>query len=426
MDKQRLEAAAQQLATAELVCRGMGLIAQNAQKELAQFKPKSAFEGKEVKQKRQQLEADFLAAQHNFDHSAAEVKELTAQANSLRARLPELAAKRYWWDVTFRPEEATEPDAYCFDDGTYLETEPLTTGVEGGNSVLCHKAQKLNYTLLSSKLTNPHLIPLFVDKKKLKLHVNDAMELREIYNVISSWGTYGVISYMNTSEDPSVAIWRNYQAAAEARRAEYDDYLKEHEENWDERERWRHQSFYTNEERWFAGQMSNEDYFRESLWREYPTWDKQDKMRDDISLMRLKAEEAMRQAREARVKSHKGAEYEINTLRLIPVGEVIYCGDELIAILLRSTPQAVVEYDGTPDMDMVELSGPYYNRRELFSKKPALIPLVRHIAAAYGDLLPEYRVLKPCPQRCPDHLWRVWAEIRWAVQFMGKTKPEGK
>lgn len=421
MDKQTLEAAAQQLATAELVCRGMGLIAQNARKELAQFKPKSAFEGKEIKQKRQQLEEDVLTAQKNFDRSISEIKELTAQVNSIRAQLPELAGKQYWWDIPFRPEEFTEPDAYCFDNGIYLETEPLSTGMDGANSVLCHKAQKLNYTLLSSRLTNPHLIPLFVDKKKLKLHLNDTMELREIYNVMSSWGTYGVISYMNTEEDPSVAIWRNYQAAAEARRAQYDEYLQEHEERWDTRERWRHQSFYTNEERWMAGQMSNEDYLRESLWREYPTWDKHDKMRDDISLMRLKAEEAMRKAREARVKSHKGAEYEINTLRLIPVGEVIYCGEELIAILLRNTPQAVMEYDGTPDLDVEDLSGPYYNRRELFRKKPALIPLARYIAAAYEDILPEHKVLKLRPQNCPDDLWRVWAEIRWAKQIVAQN-----
>lgn len=421
MDKQTLEAAAQQLATAELVCRGMGLIAQNTQKELAQFKPKSAFEGKEIKQKRQQLEAETLAAQENFDHSLTEVKELTEQVNSLRAQLPELAGKQYWWDVPFRPEETTEPDSYCFDDGVYMETAPLSTGMEGANSVLRHKVQHLNYTLLSSRLTDPAFIPLFLDKKKLKLHLNDTMELREIYNVMSSWGTYGVISYMNTSEDPSAAIWRSYQAAAEARRAEYGEFLEEHEERWDNRERWRHWSLYTNEERWLANRMSNEDYFRESLWREYATWDKRDKMRDDINLMRLKAEEAMRKAREARVKSHKGAEYEINTLRLIQVGEVIYCGDEIIAILLRNTPQSVMEYDGTPEIDMENLTGPYFNRRELFRKKPALIPLARYIAAAYEDKLPAHKVLKLRPQGCPDDLWRAWSEIRWARQVIAKN-----
>ena len=351
---------------------------------------------------------------------------LTEQVNSIRAQLPELAAKQYWWDVPFRPEETTEPDAYCFDDGVYMETPPLYTDIEGATSVLRHKVQRLNYTLLSSKLTNPSVIPLFLDKKKLKLHLNDTMELREIYNVMSSWGTYGVISYMNTSEDPSVAIWRSYQAAAEARRAEYDDYLKEHGERWDRREiaynAFVHNDLMTNEDRWLTGRMSSEDYFRESLWRESHTWGKQDKMRDDLSLMRLKAEEAMRKAREARVKSHKGAQYEINTLRLIPGGEVIYSGDELIAILLRNTPQSVMEYDGTPDLDVENLSGAYYTRRELFLKKPALIPLARYLAGLYEDLLPEHKVLKLSPQNCPDDLWRAWSEIRWARQVVSDNR----
>lgn len=424
MDKQTLQAAAQQLATAELVCRGMGLIAQNAQKELAQFKPKSAFEGKEIKQQRQQLEEALQAAQKSFEHAVAEVEELTKQANSIRVQLPELAGKQYWWDVPFRTEEASEPDAYCFDDGFYMETEPLHTSVEGASSMLYHKKQGLNYTLLSSRLTDASFIPLFLDKKKLKLHLNDTMELRELYNVTSSYGEYGVISYMNTSEDPSVAIWRSYQAAAQARRADYDEYLEEHAERWDRREiaynTFVHNDFMTNEDRWLTGRMSSEDYLRESLWRESHTWGKQDKMRDDINLMRLKAEDAMRKARENRVKSHKGAIYETNTLRLFPVGEVIYCGEELIAILLRNTPQSVTEYDGTPDLDVEDLSGPYYNRRELFRKKPALIPLARYVAAAYEDRLSEHKVLKLRPQNCPDDLWRAWSEIRWARQVAGR------
>lgn len=91
--------------------------------------------------------------------------------------------------------------------------------------------------------------------------------------------------------------------------------------------------------------------------------------------MRIQAERAAREARSSYVKNVKNAQYEINTLRLFPVGEVIYCGDQLIAILLRNTPQQVMEYDFAPDLDMDSLSGSYFTRRELFQKRPALIPL---------------------------------------------------
>ena len=424
MDKQTLEHAAQQLATAELVCRGMGITAQNAQAELARFKPKSVFEGKEVKRQRQYLELEAQSAQANFERARSEVNELTAQVNSLRAQLPELSGKRYWWDVPFRTEDAVEPDTYHFDDGEYVETPPLHIDVERGFSVLRPKTQRMSYAMLSMRLTDPGFVLLHLDKKKLKLHLNDEMELRELYNTSFSWGEYGVISYMNRAEDPSVTIWRNYQAAAEARRAQYDEFLEEHEERWNRREviynSFVHNDIMTNEDRWLSGRMSSEDYLRESLWRESHTWGKQDKMRDDISRMRLQAEQAMREARANYVKNRKDAKYEINTLRLISVGEVIYCGDELIAVLLHNTPRAVMEYDFTPDLDLDTLSGSYHTRRELFRKKPALIPLARYVAATYEDAMPEHKVLKLRPQNCPDTLWRAWSEIRWARQVVAQ------
>lgn len=178
MDKRALETAAQQLATAELVCRGMGIILRGAQKELAQLKPKSIFEGIEVKQQRQQLEQSVQTAQKDFDDSLAEVTELTEQVNAMRAQLPELSGRRYWWDVPFRPEETVELDAYCFDSGDYVETPPLHTGMEGNRSVLRPREQAMNYTMLSTRLTDPRFIPIHLDKKKLKLHLNDSMELR--------------------------------------------------------------------------------------------------------------------------------------------------------------------------------------------------------------------------------------------------------
>ena len=93
MDKSTLEAAAQQLATAELVCRGMKIIAENAKKELEQFPKKSAFEKKSVKLERQQLEDSCEVATGNFERASHEVVELTEKVCSIRAQVADLSSE---------------------------------------------------------------------------------------------------------------------------------------------------------------------------------------------------------------------------------------------------------------------------------------------------------------------------------------------
>lgn len=411
MIKKELEALAEQLATAELVCRGMFLTARNARKAFEEYHPSSIFEGK---QERRRLEAAYLDAQARYDQAAAQVKSLTEQADRLKAQSPELSEKRYWWDVPFSCEDPDEADTYCFDNGIYLEADQLRSRLDGAFSVLYQNAEKISYPKLSERLTDSRYLPLFLDKKKLRLHINSDMEIRYLYNVMSVSGRYEVVSYMNPNENPAAAIWRSNQAQTQARRGEYDEYLEEHKEVWDCRERFRHLSFYTNEERWLMGQMSNEDYLRESLWREYATWDQHDRMKADLSDLRWQAERQRREAQKHFVKSRKDTVYETNLLRVMPVGEIIYCDDALVTILLYTHPQTVTEYDCAGDVEMTELTGRYFEKRELFRKRPTLAPLMRHIATVYADLLPEHRVLKPCPSRCPDALWRVWSEIRWA------------
>ena len=254
MIKKELEALAEQLATAELVCRGMFLTARNARKAFEEYHPSSIFEGK---QERRRLEAAYLDAQARYDQAAAQVKSLTEQADRLKAQSPELSEKRYWWDVPFSCEDPDEADTYCFDNGIYLEADQLRSRLDGAFSVLYQNAEKISYPKLSERLTDSRYLPLFLDKKKLRLHINSDMEIRYLYNVMSVSGRYEVVSYMNPNENPAAAIWRSYQAQTQARRGEYDEYLEEHKEVWDRRERFRHLSFYTNEERWLMGQMKS-------------------------------------------------------------------------------------------------------------------------------------------------------------------------
>lgn len=417
MDKKTLEAAAEKLASAELVCRSLYLIAEETRIQLQNHHPKSFFEGKK---EQRLLEKACQDANANYERSAAEVAELTRKLNTMRANSEELSAKRYWWDVPFRLQNPEEPDTCCFDGGIYVEQGDLRTEYQGTFSLLKPKIQCLNPTALLNYLSNSRLFTLFLDKKKLRLHINDEMQVKYLYHVICVCGTYAVTSYMNTEEDPAAAIRQAYQESVAARRAEFADDASRLDRQWDERERFRHLSPFTNEERWLMGDMSNEDYLQESLWRSYPVMDKLDRMHRDLDQLRIQALDAQEEARKHFVKSRKDDIHETNLLRVMPVGEVFYCQDDLLAIALYKTPQPVTEYDCAQEVELTELTGRYYSSRKLFRKKPALAPIVRHIAMAYKHVLPDYRVLKPCPQGCPDEIWRVWAEARWAQQILSR------
>ena len=40
-----------------------------------------------------------------YEQSYSTVKKLTSQVNEIRASIPEVSAKRYWWDTPFSPEK---------------------------------------------------------------------------------------------------------------------------------------------------------------------------------------------------------------------------------------------------------------------------------------------------------------------------------
>lgn len=86
-----------------------------------------------------------------------------------------------------------------------------------------------------------------------------------------------------------MTIWREYQAAAQSRRAAYDEAMGEFNERWDKREMaynfFAHNDIMTNEERWMLGRMTSQDYFNEVAMRDLNSSDKYKKMRDDLSVL---------------------------------------------------------------------------------------------------------------------------------------------
>ena len=201
------------------------------------------------------------------------------------------------------------------------------------------------------------------------------------------------------------------------RQAKLDEAQREHDKRWDIYEMISHNSLMTNKERWLYGAMKDMDYFNEDAIRGYYADDKARKIKKEfehkLSGIREHSQARQNLARKRYIKSETSITGAANIIRIMPVGEVIYCNGDLIGLFCYKTPQQIIEFDCDEDVTLSELSGAFYTKKELFSKVPNPAPLARHIAMYYSDILPKYNVLSPCPKGCSDELWRVWAEIRF-------------
>ncbi len=398
MDKSDLREVATKLASAEFLCKTLNKILSDAQ------------DGSDDKQIHKNLEAALV-----------QVKELTLEANRIRLAIPELAGKRYWWDVPFTVQEPSFEDTFCFDDGIYIESDKIDCVFDERHWYVKPKKETVGYDLLSSQLTNRDTILFYLNRKELLNKINSCFEMRYIYNVMSVTRQYEVVSYLNPSISPVSLALREYEQQREMLLQEQDIELgksqQEHDKRWDLYEMISHGSLMTNEERWLYGKMSNERYFNEKVMRDYYGDDKVKKIKEAYNSrildIRNRSQTMQQLAQRNYVKSKTSVAGEANIIRTMPVGEVYYCNDEIIAILTYKEPQQITEYDCDSNVTLTELNGKYYTRKFLFDKVPAPAPLARYIAMQYSADLPKYNVLGSCPKGCPDELWRVWAEIRF-------------
>lgn len=423
MDITDLRCVAEDLFIAETVCSGLKKISDELNSEILNSPKKSLFGNK----KRAQLEEDASKAQKNFENALKDVVSLTAKVNSIRAKLPECSSKKFWWDIPFKAVETTESNTFHFEDGVYIEANNITDYAQPVSGSFNTHPTYIDCQLLNMRLCDNSLLPLYLSKKKIIAHINDSLEIRKLYNVISVTGNFEVVSQMNTSRSPAVAIWEDYKQYADERRSRLDSEMADFNERWDWYERIRHNSFYTNDERYFQRtinsgyywggytryKMSDSQYFEEKIWREYNAGEVEHKAFKDIQSARIRAEDAQAEAYKHMIKYRKDAVYSSNILRVMPVGEVIYCGDELLAILCYTTEQEVTEFDAATDIKITDIKGKYYSKRTLLTKKPSLVPLMNHITAIYSCVLPKHGNMKACPKNCPEELWRTWSQIRW-------------
>jgi len=341
-----------------------------------------------------------------------QAEALTAKANSLRAALPALAGKRCWWDVPLA--EPDRRDAFSLD--AYIEGDGIEYMLKGIRRHIRPREERVGYGELSSRLTGDAII-FFLSKRRLLEGINASFKRRYIYNASSVSRSYEQISYLNPCVSPVSAALSRYRQLEEQLSLERESRLaeaqREHDKRWDAYEMISHQSLMTNKERWLAGLMSNEQYFKEQTMRDYYGYDKADKIKKQYDAKLSQARErALSKDPRGYVKSTAKVVGESNIIRIMTVGEVISLDDEVVAIFGYKTPQEVVELDCGNEVSLARLEGGYNTKRVLFKKTPDSIPLARHVARIYSATLPKYDPLVPCPKGASDELWRAWTEIR--------------
>ena len=355
------------------------------------------------------------------------VDVLTKEASDIRNQIPELADKTYWWDIPFDVRKIMDEskDTIAFPEGIYVEQDDFDTDapLEVGKIVNRYRGGDV-LSLFLSNVSDDKVI-LYANRKELKQRVMDWIDIKEIVAFDMYSNGHSVFGLSRNSN-----YWQQSQLireinSAEARLRGNDAYLQselsEFDSQWDMRERFRHSSIWTNDERWFRGEMSNDDYLREGIWRDYANSQIANKRSEEAARIRYQIHQKKRELAELqaqKVKTIIASNDKGNILRFMRCGQVFYFEGEILAITMYKKPVAV--YEGRyKEFEMPEtIHGKITNCHVMLRRKPDPIPFMEFVLEQYGHLIKPYNVLASRPQGASDECWRAWAELRFTCQLL--------
>lgn len=409
-EKETLEHEAEMLATLEVQDCLMSEEERRLSEALVTAKHKKTLDGgvstKEVKR---QLEL----VQKELSSLRGQIQAQTEKCKQIRAQIPEIQDKEYWWDV---PPECGAWDGFSIPGGFFMESGLLETEADEKS----YRMVQDTYTSAAVSLLDFYakressFIPLYFSKKKFRMMLNRPLKRRIIYNVSVSSGAYHFASELNMQSSPAAAIRAQFAQREAYLRGELEGEIDAYNQRMDDWERLAHLSFMTNEERWIIGAMDNEEYFHENVWRNWGEQEKREKVRRQLETERYHAEQAVAEAQRSWQASYKALSEDTDILRLMPAGEAVYGDGELLALIMYCGEQNVKEYRFAGKMDPETMEGALTNEEILFRKNPISMELLTHLSRTYGSFLPMYQALKTRPRNCPDAVWRAWAQLRWS------------
>lgn len=347
--------------------------------------------------------------------------ELKDRADRIRAVIPKLSEKRYWWDIPFDETKPLIQEEPAMADGIYTEQRDLEETCKGDTVTLAAKENRMPGSLWLE--LKSHWTPLYMDRKAFAVHLSDPMELRAIYcakSDIIRAVTGHALGASRASGDHEIAAMENDMSRqmAEIDR-ELEERLERHNNFFDFMERWEHGSFYTNEQRWLSGQMDTMDYFHEDLLRscrqrdlEHKAWE--EKANLEYQLQRAKDQ---RKAAMYRQMQSRAIHTEQNLIRLMRVAEVIFYENRLMAIYIPQNKQGLYEVSASEELNPFRLEGRIYNMKRIGMEFPDYLTLFFFLIQTYGGLMSPCNVLSACPKGLTEERWRAWEELRWSYQM---------
>lgn len=401
MEKADLKAAAEALATCEVLLR-------QTYRQLVQSEGERPAGGGETAR-----ESVLLAQLKELRQKRVFLKE---QADRIRAGIPKLAGKRYWWDIPFDETKPLLAGEYA-PENIYSEQEPWEEVVSGGRLRLARKEMCLPGGCLLQYMGS--WIPLYLNKKEMAAHLSDEMELRCVYRasarVMRARVGHSLSAFYGEGSEEA-------EDAASMRRGRMDEIdrelerkLERHNNFWDFMERWDHGSFYTNEQRWRMGLMETGDYLSENAGRMVRQAELEFKAFEQKANLEYQArQEKNRRLAESYRRMRSRAVYaDSNVIRVTRAAQTAYYRDRLMAVYLPAQEEGVYEINAGREVNPLRLEGEIYGIKEIGAGHPDDLPLFFFLVGNYEEAMGPCNVLSVQPKGLSDEKWRAFMELRW-------------
>lgn len=296
--------------------------------------------------------------------------------------------------------------------------------------------------------------PLYLNKKAFAVHLCDDMEKRFVYlieprevctlvnhgaAILASSNPAGTDSEPDDLDEETKEWYRERISALRRKITAIDSRLsadlEHHEAVWDTKERVQNHSFYTSEQLWLQDKMSTEDYFHDETFRtarkkdiEFKAFEEKSNLEYQISQL----ENERRQAREEILKrkqerQNRQVRIQLEEMQSRPTyscqqlvnfseqAEIIFFGDELMAIYVPEHLPGVYELSVGDDWDFKQMKGKIFNVRENGSKKAESASLYHFLIDTYGERMTPVKVTAKKPGGLSNEEWNQWISLRQKV-----------
>lgn len=274
---------------------------------------------------------------------------------------------------------APTEDGFSFPDGIYVEQNLLEIDEKQVTQTFCQKSKMVleMYKRLPQKYSL-----LFQKTFREPLPLSKKLDVKYLYNISAKSVHFASASAFGGS-GAAGQVRREYLQRDQALRQNLSEKEKRFAQRADNYERFQHGSFYTNEERYIRGSMSREDYYEEKFSRDarqyFATEKEADAIAGNLRAMNYYTAKAAGEANASRERVMERNE----KIRIMPVGEVVYCDGEVVAIVAYKDPQDIMELQCAQSMDVAHLEGKLLTKKVIMTRTADQKPLLQYLSQKY-------------------------------------------